>query len=245
MITEASRISHLDNFIEGLDKDRFLILYNLVKLNKQKIKNGIHFDLDEILSVSQDPVKKEFDRICGTDYCKYQIDRWFALATRAHNDGIMTFEEARKIEDQLWINPDILVQSQPNMLFRSYSKRAHELGIPQYVTTSRIPNLKDCTYAWLEKHFPWISNQNIAIQSKDYGLGGDNFKASRIQSIHPYAHFEDALRAVQSIRFLGLDTPVIWFPRKAERGSFANDPRLIEFSDEILFFGLFSENGMS
>lgn len=173
------------NFLETLSKDQVLLLYNVLNFDVKTIS----WDLDQILSKTEEPVKEAFDAEFGTNYKIRKIDRWRALTAWAVYDRVLSEKEASRIEDRLWSNPDILLQAPPVEIMRRYSRSAHNLGLDQFVVTSRPPELKPSTFKWLSIHYPWIPSQNILIR-RDSRIDGDGFKVLSVSGLTPNVHFD-------------------------------------------------------
>lgn len=201
---------------------------------------SIVWDLDQVLAVTEEPVKKAFDSKFGTNYAGRKIDRWRSLSHWAHEDGIMDYEEAKHIEDRIWADKNVVFRAPPG-IFQEYSRVAAENGIEQAVATSR-PLKFEGTYEWMRIHYPWIPKGNVH-QRKDDWLTGEAFKMLKIVVLNPNVHVEDQVEFTRNlIRYLdkkGTDTRILLFPRAQEAGQLTNG-RVIEFAESGIWEDLYS-----
>ena len=230
------RLAEFDQSTENLNAEQIQILYRILNFQVEKIS----WDLDQVLALSEEPVKKMFDTIFDTNYFERKIDRLEALAAWAAEDQIVEHKMAVAIEEVLWVHPDVLVRSQPIPEIQHYSKLAHDRGIEQTVVTSRPPNLRDNTLQWLNEndHYPWIVKENIYIR-EDKEESGDEFKGKTIAMVGGEVHFEDSIASVEATLAMS-NASVVLFPRALERGQFKNNSRVIEINGVNQFYNLFS-----
>lgn len=228
------RLVEFDQSTQGLNAEQIQTLYRILNFQVERI----NWDLDQVLALSEEPVKKMFDAIFHTNYFERKLDRWEALAAWAAEDEIVEYKMAVKIEQVLWVHPDVLIQAQPISEIQRYSKLVHDRGIEQTVVTSRPPNLRDNTIQWLNDHYPWIAKENIYIR-EDQNESGDEFKGKTIAMIGCEVHFEDSVASVEATLAMS-NASVVFFPRSLERGQFKNNSRVIEINSIDQFYNLFS-----
>lgn len=211
-------------FLDTLSYDQQLFLYNILNFNI----DSICWDLDQTLLDTEVPVKEAFDEHFGTSYRFRKVDRFRALTAWAVKDGVANEDIAKEIEDDYWTNHEILIRANPIRSNHLFSKVANELGIEQFIATSRIPTLRFSTMQSVNMHYPWIKIRNVYI--RDYlATDGDIFKATSVRDIGPAVHFEDSVRSAKKILSLS-DTKIILFPRTLEVGKIS-DSKVIEFAD--------------
>ena len=202
----------------------------------------ITWDLDEILSDTQTPVKNEFHRKTGFDFRDRRIDQWLALAHWAvATDSHVDFDEISKVEAAVWADEDVLMMALPNTQMQIYSNMAYDKGIKQAVITTRIPELGEITLAWLEKQYSWIDKANVYIRSKkssEGGISGDTFKGMKAFEIGSQVHFDDSVSSVAEVLRLSKAGSIL-FPRSLESGKFAGNERVVELPDMNLWLKLF------
>lgn len=214
----------------------------LIKLSNCEV-DDIKWDLDQVLARSEDAVKKAFDEIVGTNYYLEgrRIDCRRALTAWAFADGVLSEEAAMQLEDELWVSPEVLLQSPPNEELQIYSRLAHAKGKKQGVVTSRIPELRNISFDWLEKYYPWISKENIFIRNEEnLKESGSVYKANVLARLGAGAFFEDTAAHVEEILARTTNIPIIFFPRPLEVNKFA-DERVMEFSEMTDFFKLLQQ----
>lgn len=229
-----------NSFIETLSNSQIVTLRDLFQFRIDHVT----WDFDEILSDTQTPVKKEFLLRTGGkfDFRNRKIDRWLALAHWSVDfDKSISFNEIAKVEADVWSDKDVLVRALPNVPMQVYSRLAYENKVAQSVITTRIPDLNDVTFAWLEKHYPWIDKKDIHIRLKKEsqgGLNGDVFKGVTARNIGSKIHVDDSVNSVAEVINLS-DASALLFPRSMEMGKFVNSNRVIEFPDMQLWMRLF------
>lgn len=228
------RLPEFEKSTENLSAEQIQILHRILNFQVQKI----NWDLDQVLALSEEPVKKMFDLILHTNYFERKLDRWEALSAWAVEDQVVDYKMALALEEVLWVHPDVLIQSRPIPEIRYYSKLAHDRGIEQTVVTSRPSTLKDNTFQWLDEHYPWIEEENIYIR-EDQKESGDEFKGKTIAMIGCEVHFEDSIKSVEATLSMS-NASVVLFPRALERGQFKNNRRVIEINGVNQFHNLFS-----
>lgn len=207
--------------------------FNILNFDDVRV---IVWDLDQVLSNSEAPVKQAFFEETGFDYRDKLVDRWRALAHWTFEAGLMPLAEAEDIEARLWRNTSILGKAPPNKEMIEYSKKAFTKGIKQFIVTSR-PGDDDhyeATIRWRNEHCSWIPATHIRIRDKNDKMDGGTFKAEIIASIQPDVMFEDSpahvkevLKGIENIR-------IVLFARGAERGM-VNDERVIEVPNMQVF----------
>lgn len=153
--------------LDTLTMEQRSFLFGFINLNKWNLE--ISWDLDQVLSISEDSVKAFVDSEKGTNYLSRRIDGWNSIARWLVEDGILNEKDAVGFENPLWINNDILSKAKPNEYLRRLSYVAALRNIPQSVTTVRSSGLRLSTYKWLDENFKWIRkgeiNMNIGMNS--------------------------------------------------------------------------------
>lgn len=205
--------------------------------------NCIVWDLDETLGDTQTPVKEQFDQKLGTDYRQREIDKFDALSFWAHEDGVLDYEEANRIETELWTDRDILSRVKPFPEVQFYSKEAAARDIIQFIVTSRVNQLKKITINWSEEHFPWIKRDNIKITPRKQLRYDSEYKTTAIAAIRPDVVFEDNLHHIQNILEVTPEaTKFVWFAREKELAKI-NEKRVLCLAGKQQQFGqLMSHN---
>jgi len=191
-----------------------------------KIKR-IVWDLDETLGDTQAVVKEEFDLIAGTNYKDRILDRFDGLSHWAHEDGVMTFEEAHELESRLWTSEDILGWVKPFHGIQVYSRDADKNDVEQFVVTSRTGRLDKVTFAWSLIHYPWIPRENVRITTNRDVRYDFEFKVSETGLIEPEAVVDDNNdHILMMLKNAPSKTRFVWLARLRDT-SVADDKRVL------------------
>lgn len=221
----SERRRYLTNFLETLrtpQKDFLRSVYQF------KIKK-INWDIDQVISESEKPVKIYFDLLAGTNISdEILVDGWNPISEIVNRKKLLDINKAIQIEERLWTDPDVLLAAEPNYPLRRFSLQAYWHGIQQSVTTSRIPAFEHTTSEWVTKYFPWIPVELI-MQSKAPDPGGNSFKLREVLRIAPEVHFEDSTLFMMKLRAANPDIGIIGFP-------YANDDTSGLSADNIVLF---------
>lgn len=156
-------------------------------------------------------------------------------------DNCASFDEIAKVEADVWSDKDVLMRALPNIPMQIYSKIASANKVKQSVITTRIPELRDATFAWLEMYYPWIKKNDIHIRSKkesQAGLTGDIFKGVTARKVGSKIHVDDSPASVAEV-ISRSGASALLFPRSKEMGKFTNNSRVVEFPGMELWLRLF------
>jgi hypothetical protein len=164
------------NFVNSLNENQKNFLMGFVKLNREDLM--IDWDLDQTLEITENPIKDKVLVDFGKDYRNRNVDGWDSIREWLIADGVAA-GVAGPYEESVWVNNDLLMLGEPNKALRALSYLAYLKGIPQSVTTVRAQGLRQTTYRWLDKHFPWIpaGQVNFNLQT---GIKGRDYKVNSI-----------------------------------------------------------------
>lgn len=167
MLSETPKIP--DEEILLFLKENFL--HSFINLNRRDLE--ISWDLDQTLAITEDPVKNAVDKDFGTKYSERKIQGWNSISRWLLKDGKFSDPgKAEAYEHRLWIDNDILFKALPNDCLRALSYVAWQRGIPQSISTVRVPGLRQSTYKWIDRYFWWINpgdvNFNIGSADKSF-----------------------------------------------------------------------------
>lgn len=210
------------NFIESLSLNQT----DLLKKIRDFRLSVVSLDFDQIMALTEEPVKEEFFIQTGIDYRGRKIDQWLALSNWAAAEGKMSFNEAVAIEGPVWENSDILFDAKPITEIQKFSENLHKARIPQIVVSTRVPKLEDSTLEWIKINFPWIDSDSVFLR-KDPKFNGDSFKGLTVAQNCADVHFDDSVSSAKSILNLSTSS-VMLFPRKLEL-KMLNGDRVVEF----------------
>lgn len=169
------------HLLDRLTVNQKRFLFGFINLNIGGME--IDWDLDQTIEISEDPVKAIVDAQKGTNYFNRRVDRWNSISSWLTQDKILSQEEAKRYEDGLWVNNDVLMMGPPNEKLRDLSFVAWRRGIPQSVTTVRACGLRQTTYKWLGEHFWWIPKKSINIKV-GMNPSGFEFKIAKILDMY-------------------------------------------------------------
>jgi hypothetical protein len=232
MVTDKKSHSIFKRF----SKDQIALLEPILSFKK----NIIYFDLDQVLSNTEEPVMAEFDRRVGTNYLQQgrKIDQWRSLQAWAVDDKKLPKDDAYKLESELWTDSSTLNKALPYKQLKLFSMEAQDAKVEQGVVSSRIYELLDDTLEWIRLHYPWIPKRNIYSRSKkESQTKGAVFKADILTSVRPDVYFEDDMYHIEILLKRTDKFPIVYFPRKMDVGKI-KDNRVIEFTGGISEFGL-------
>lgn len=169
--------------------------YNSPMLGKDRIFR-VAWDCDGVLAESHQPVLNEANSqlslILGRkiELTKSDLTSWCALYQCALR---LTQNEqfALKIND-IWFDPDILRLSRPNHAALKVFNRLYQLGIEQYVITTRAPYCRKSTFDFLSENLPNIDwFRKLFIRDSDSSDSGDEFKANCLSQLDVSCMVED------------------------------------------------------
>ena len=191
--------SYLRRYMENINL--LVIDGKYENLNQKDLE--ISWDLDQTLSLSEEPVKAQCDKDFGTNYLlSKRVDGWHSISKWLLEDGKLDPKEAADYESRLWVNGDVLRLAPPNDYLRWLSFTAYRRGIPQSVTTVRVPGLRRATYEWLGEHFWWISPGKINFKI-GMGVTGAEFKMETIVQKYKknpcLVHIDDDLKITRPL----------------------------------------------
>lgn len=226
-------------FLETLTEARRNILLDLANFRVKKIV----YDLDNTLGDAEEVVKIEFDNIFGTNYRERRINRFDALSLWAQEDGVTTFKHAQKVEERLWTDRELLSKILPYPEMQEYSRKAAELGIFQFIDTSRTGRLRKPTFNWTGIHYPWIPQVNVKITRRRNVRYDIEHKTKTIVEIGPDFVVDDnpehiliALRSTQQTRF-------VWFALGQDL-SLLDDERVVALPGGPQQYGLIMSHNL-
>jgi hypothetical protein len=219
------RRRYLTNFLETLRTSQKDFLRSVYRFKVKKI----NWDIDQVLSESEKPVKIYFDMIAGTNIADEKlVDGWNPITEIVNRKKLLDISKSIEIENALWTDPDVLSAAEPSYALRRFSLLAYWNGVSQSVTTSRIPVFEHATPEWILKYYPWIPLESV-MQSKVPDAGGNSFKLRELVKIAPDVHFEDSVLFMQSLHSANPNIGIIGFP-------YANDDIRSLDADNIIMF---------
>lgn len=189
------------DYLETLDFGKQNFLYGFINLEQPGLK--IDWDLDQTLSLSEEPVKLMASKDFNGNYSARRVDGWDSISKWLLADKkFEKKEDAKEYERRLWTNGQLLYQAPPNEALRALSYVAWQRGIPQSITTVRVSGLRQVTYKWIDKYFWWIrpGEVNFNISS---AIKGHEYKVNSI--LEQYAenpgliHVDDDLTIIQPL----------------------------------------------
>ena len=140
----------------------------------------VSVDNDGVISDTKSLVADGVNEVLGTDYTGHDIRNWHWAAEVLTEHG-MKFDEARKLEQKYWYDPDYLLKAKPMPgayeFFQWFDER--NLESPT-VVTSREHSLYESTVEWYRKNIPILDKEKIVMQSNDE-MRGDYFKIWALQ----------------------------------------------------------------
>lgn len=98
----------------------------------------------------------------------------------------------------IWSNPDIMFKASP---VTGAIDALHDLslrGAEIFFVTARSAIVRNVTYEWFARHFPFVSREQIFIR-QDASVHGKEFKIGKIKALDVEAHIEDGLEIVQAL----------------------------------------------
>lgn len=153
---------------------------------------------------------------------------WFAITEWAKKLGLDE-ETARQLDIGLWTDPDILIQAPLLPAAYELFRKVHEFGQKPPVITTRIANLKKCTFDWFGNWMTFVEPDQIHIRDDD-SENKEKFKARKIRELGVDIFFEDAVEATKVI-LQETEARVILVPTAGSK-DVGDNPRLIKFSLE-------------
>jgi hypothetical protein len=172
-------------------KATFVNIDNLLRSYK------ISFDADGVLINSGEAVVSAFNNLFSTNYAPKDVYEWDAIARWAEKEGLNE-DSAMKINQKLWTDPEILYASPPILGAVEFTKKLYEQGSDFSIITSRIPELRKCTFDWFEKWMPWVKPEKINIR-KNTKILRNMFKVDKINELGIKIHFEDEPKQTTTI----------------------------------------------
>jgi 5'(3')-deoxyribonucleotidase len=201
------------NYLQTLGFEQRIFFHGIINLNTAGLV--LDFDIDQVLADSEKPVRKKCDLDNGTNYSERNERGYNIMQKWLVEDGIMTPEDASGYEAGLWVNPKLLIQSEPNEALQKLSRAAARRNIPQFATTSRTPEVGEATYDWIRMYFPDIPRSNIN-QRADKSFKGEDYKAlkvAKLYSTYPsLVHFDDSMSLMRKLLHLAPGVGIVGFP---------------------------------
>ncbi len=228
------------DFLNTLSDRQKLTLYGFLHLNQKDLL--ISWDFDQVLIKTEIPVLSFVDRDLGTNYFDRKIKEWNSIAKWLIEDGIKSEKDAYEYEHEVWTNPKIMKWALPNEKLQSLSYAAYLRGIPQVLTTSRVPKLAETTFAQVDLFFPWLKN---CVNQRTYeksGINGEDFKASKIAGLfrlNPNTiHLDDSMTLMRKLINICPEIGLIGFPNPEDDFSGLEGEKRIYFPDISIFNNL-------
>lgn len=160
-------------------------------LSKVLKNKTIGLDVDQVLVLSIIPVVEKVRSDLDKNFSLKDFKGWNSIKDYAVKKLGWDNEKALQYEDDIWTDPEILIKAPAVPGAKEFTKSLVELEIPFYIITSRIPKLKDSTYTWFSMNMPWVSRQQISINTKR-NLDGHDFKHKKVKSLGVNLHIGDS-----------------------------------------------------
>jgi hypothetical protein len=136
----------------------------------------VSVDNDGVISNTRGLVANGVNEVLGTNYTGHDIRNW-RWATEVLTEHGMKDEEARKLEQKYWYDPDYLLKAEPMpgayKFFQWFEERNLEMPT---VVTSREYGLYESTVEWYRQNIPILDKEKIVMQ-KSNEMRGDYYKA--------------------------------------------------------------------
>lgn len=202
----------------------------------------ISWDFDQVLLRSEIPVLEFVDNKLGTRYAGRKIKGWNSVAGWLVADGIMQPDKANDFENYVWTEPSIISKAPVNGALQALSYVAWQRGIPQTITTSRIPKLADTTFEQVEKFFPWLQGRvNQRIKAVP-GVSGEDYKVEKVSDRFKHnsnlVHHDDSMTFMRKLLSAVPGIDVIGFPCEEDYHLDLIGGRRVFFPDISLFNAL-------
>jgi len=183
------------------------------------------FDMDGVLVNSGKKVAERVNEILGTSYQSQDVNEWDIVQKWAMLEG-WSKVRARELDRKLWSDPNIFLQSPPMPCAHDFMEALHRQGIKPYFVTSRPPEFRPSTLAWVEKEMSWIEESHVCIR-KNEEISGALFKARKINELQIGIHIEDSAKQAREILENAPNCLVVLLSYPSEAGQI-NNKRLIE-----------------
>lgn len=203
----------VSSFLETLRSDQQKFLISVTHLDDPTMV--LDLDLDNVASDTDPAILTATDKKLGTSYAGRKFLSYYSLQIWLVEDGRMSASEASKFDRDIWADPDVLMQANPNPDIQRLSKAASERGIAQYVTTARSVKASEATLEWLGKHYPWIPEANIN-RRKDDSVPGIESKTQTLLELAEansnLVHLDDSMNTMVRLNILNPKIGRIGFP---------------------------------
>jgi len=115
----------------------------------------------------------------------------------------MTGEEANKLEEELWNNPDLIINAKPiySALLFFITLTTRSFG-RTHIISSCPPHLRDVNLQWCRLWFsgnPFFMPDQVWIRSNEE-ISGDDYKIDKIRVVGSHMHIDDSLEISKRVR---------------------------------------------
>jgi len=112
-----------------------------------------------------------------------QVKKWYMNAGSSE-------EEALKIENNYWYNPEVLLNAPPLPGARKFVEWAHQNKIPLNVVSTRRPEFREVTERWIDIWMPLMDPKDIFMRINEE-MSGEVFKPFMVNKLGSDLFLED------------------------------------------------------